>query len=146
MAKNNISKYEAQKKLGLVWFAGCGIYIIFFLIISGFRTNPGSPTDHLEWLITYISPALSLITSTFIYAVNNRQVLQKKQIDIFFFRLVLFASLFYIVFLFIILILTPAAERRNIPFITHLKSFSLILGFIQTTLAVLLGIFFVKEE
>jgi hypothetical protein len=146
MAKKNITKYNAQKQLALFWFIGVGLYIVLFLVVSGFRTNPGTPSEHLEWLITYIGPALSLITSTFVYSANNRPVLENKKIDIFFFRLVLFASLFYLVFLFIILISTPSAERRNISFISHLKSFSLILGFIQTTLAVLLGIFFVKEE
>jgi len=139
------SKYSAQKKISILWFVASAIFITIFLLISVPRTEAGS-TETFEWLLNYISPTLSLITSAFVYTANNRETLLKKNIDIFFVRMVIFSSIFYLGFLFIILLITPFSDRADISFIDHLKRYSLILGFIQTLLVVLLGIFFVKEE
>ena len=139
------SKYAAQKKISILWFISSGIFIALFLFISIPRTESGS-TETFEWLINYISPSLSLIASAFVYTANNRETLLKKNIDTFFVRIVILSSVFYLSFLFIILLITPFSDRADISFTDHLKRFSLILGFVQTTLLILLGIFFIKEE
>ena len=139
------SKYAAQKQLSILWFIASAIFITLFLLISIPRTDPGS-TETFEWLLNFISPTLSLITSAFVYSANNREALLKKNIDTFFVRMVMLSSIFYLGFLFTVLLITPFSDRADISFINHIKRFSLILGFIQTILVVLLGIFFVKEE
>jgi hypothetical protein len=146
MAVQLISKYGAQKKIALAWFIMAGIYIILFLIIGGYRTDPGKSTDHIEWMINFLSPSLTMITTAFIYSAANREVLEQKNVDVFFFRLIFCISLFYFGFLLTILLLTASADRNNIGFMTHLKRFSLVLGFLQTIIVGLLGIFFVKEN
>ena len=139
------SKYDAQKSISMLWFISSAIFIVFFLLISVPRTDPGS-TESFEWLLNYISPVLSLIAGAFVYTANNREALLKKSIDVFFVRMVISGSIFYLGFLFVILLITPFSEKADMSFIKHLKRFSLVLGFIQTILVGMLGIFFVKEE
>lgn len=139
-----ISKYTAQKRIALVWFIFSPLIVILFVFISSPRSGAGK--DYYSWLINFLSPALSLIVSSFIYSANNKESLEQKFIDVFFIRLVNLSSIFYLLFLLGILLATPFSQKHDIKFIDYLNSFSLLLGFIQTLLLALLGIFFVKSD
>jgi formate hydrogenlyase subunit 3/multisubunit Na+/H+ antiporter MnhD subunit len=140
-----ISKYTAQKKIALTWFIFSSLIVILFIFISSPRAGE-NVKDYYSWLIGFLSPALSLIVSSFIYSANNRETLEQKFIDSFFVRLVNIASVFYLLFLLGILLATPFSQKKDIKFIDYLNNFSLLLSFIQTLILALLGIFFVKND
>jgi hypothetical protein len=144
-----ISKLRAQKNISLSWFVLSSIIIVLFIVVSSSRVLPNS-AEHINWLINYLSPGLSIIVSSFIYSATNREklnsILNSIFLDRYFHRLVLYSSIFYLLFILGIICYTPWHEKENISFIAHLKSFSAILNFEQTILLALLGIFFIKQD
>jgi cytochrome bd-type quinol oxidase subunit 2 len=140
-----IAKYKAQKRLTTVWFCATGLlltYVILWMI-----TGKEQVSDITTWLIQYIGPYLTLITTGFI-VVNQSDNRDNAQTDVFFYRLSLFVSIFYIGFLLVILILIPKNqfEHGNQYAKEAFEQTSKILPYFETILGGILGIFFTKKS
>jgi len=139
------TQYEAQKKIAVIWFIFAPIIIVLFALMAIPRSGKSSG-EPFNWIVNFLSPALTLITSAFVYAINNREKLQATVIDSFYIKLVKGASVFYLLAMLVALGTTPYSEARDVSFPDHLKLFSPYLTLIQTSLLALLGIFFVKQQ
>lgn len=141
-----IIKYKAQKKLTVVWFCSSGLLLVYVILwqITGKETI----ADIASWLLEHLVPYLTLITTGFIVAYSQENKYDNTQIDIFFYRLSLFVSIFYIGFLLVILIMIPKDQFQH--GMQHAKdSFeqtSKILPYFEVILGGVLGVFFTKKS
>ncbi|WP_316738296.1 hypothetical protein [Pedobacter aquatilis] len=139
-----VDKYKAQKQIALTWMIGSCIFIIAFLVIT--MTRPDAEMGEWKWLIGSLSPGLTLITTSFIYASLKPEIIKSQKIDRYFMRLVNGSSLFYLFVLLIIIITIPISESDDKTMITHINKYSILIGFIQAIVLGLLGIFFSKND
>jgi len=140
-----IAKYKAQKRLTTVWFCSTGLllsYVILWMI-----TGKEQVGDITTWLVQYIGPYLTLITTGFIVA-NQSDTRDNAQIDMFFYRLSLLVSIFYIGFLLVILVLIPKNQFQHGTEYAKdaFEQTSKILPYFEAILGGVLGVFFTKKS
>jgi len=129
-----ISKYDGQKKISMLWFVASGIVLLIFVLML-FSRNNVDRTSAWQWLISYLSPVLTLMASAFVYTIQHQRKFQSKLIDVFFYHLILILAL---------IVSFPIVERNDVLFHDHLNRNSFPLPFVQGLILVLAGIFFNK--
>jgi hypothetical protein len=142
----SVSRYEAQKKLTVVWFAASGflIFIVIIWLITG-KINPIDPVT--TWLLQNVVPYLTLITSTFIIAYGRSSRLNTDEIDRFFFLLSVIVTIFYFLILIAILISLPYYKFYGLGTPQDVfANTNKILPFIQSIVTGVLGVFFIKKK
>ncbi len=142
----SIIKYKAQKKLTVVWFCSSALLLIYVILwqITGKETI----TDIASWLLQHLVPYLTLITTGFIVAYSQENKNDNAQIDIFFYRLSLLVSIFYIGFLLVILIMIPKDKfQHGMQYAKDsFEQNSKILPYFEAILGGVLGVFFTKKS
>jgi hypothetical protein len=138
-----ISKYSGQKKISMLWFVASGFVLLIFTLML-FSRNNVDRTSAWQWLISYLSPVLTLMASAFVYTVQHQRKFESKLIDVFFYRLIMFSSVFYLLLILALIVSFPLVERNDVLFHDHLNRNSFPLPFVQGLILVLAGIFFNK--
>lgn len=144
--KKVIIKLTAQKRLMIAWLVSTCTLLLLFMLVSWQRTSGTTFNDCLQWLLNYISPGLTLMIGTFAYLANQQSSDPPKLIDKTFYLITLYFSLAYLTTLIIIVLLIPISLDETTTVHDHLKKFSLLMTFLQTSLLVFLGIFFTRES
>lgn len=147
MAKKKlIAKLPAQKKLMITWLILSLTVTLLFILICWQRSTTDGLNECLQWLFNYIGPGLTLMIGTFAYMANLPASDPPKFIERIYFMVTLYFSLVYMLGILTITLLIPMALSDSMTVYDYLKRFSLILSFLQTSLLVLLSIFFSRES
>lgn len=142
-----IDKSVAQKKLVIAWLVASFFVCTLFVIVSWTRTTDNDFTDVVQWLFNYLSPGLTLMIGAFAYTANQSEPVQPKYISSYYFQITFWFSIVYLLVIVAITLLVPVAlEEPSLLLVSYLKKFNIILSFLQTSVLVLLGIFFSKEN
>lgn len=141
----DISKFEAQKKISILWLINAGILTLIFILFTVFDRFEEQPMKGWEWYSQNIIPIVSLMLGTFYININKRQ--SSKKINIFYFRLSYGISIFYLLVLYLTIFLAPLAFMyANISMVDLLSKSKIYLIIIQGLLTYSLGLFFNKES
>jgi len=141
-----ITQYHAQKVLTGVWYGGTGLLLIvlLFWMMSG-----KMPIDEISsWILRNEGPYITLITTTFIVSYGTNRSDETNTVDVFFYRLSLWVSVFYLVVLLFILMSLPneQLDAGEESIAAALKRSEKILPFFQSILGGVLGVFFIKSR
>lgn len=139
----NFSK--AQKRIATLWFVfSLIIFTLFFL-----QTLLGKFEDKNQeawgWLLPIILPNLTLMLSIFLSDIHNKKKNEANdsKVDVFFYRLTIGISFFYLGTILCIIIIQPLTSKN----IINLMSESLIfLGPLQALVSGSIGLFFVNKK
>lgn len=143
MAKpSHIKTTDAQKKLLVVWL---GVAAVPFLIMA-IQTLLGRFDDRTQeawgWLLPSIIPTLTLVIGT-VVANAIRPPATDKDVDAFYWRLALGISVFYLILVTVVLLVTSMSASVK-ETITSMMQSNLFLGPVQGLAAASLGVFFVS--
>ncbi|MES2276660.1 MAG: hypothetical protein V4592_11610 [Bacteroidota bacterium] len=143
---SSISKYKAQKRLTAVWFIGSALLLLLILVWMIGDKFPNE--DITPWVLQNVGPYLTLITTTFIVSYTQTTKQEDVEIDGFFYKLSVGATIFYFLVLFLILfnITIKDFHTDTDSLATVLKKTDKILPFFQSILGGILGVFFVKKK
>jgi MFS superfamily sulfate permease-like transporter len=144
--KTLLLKFAAQKKLMITWLIAALVVTLLFVLICWQRTSNTGFDESLQWLFNYIGPGLTLMIGTFAYMANQPSSDPPKYIDKSYFRITLYFSLVYMLALLAVILITPMALDDSMTLNDYIKKFNLLLSFLQTSLLVLLSIFFTREN
>jgi hypothetical protein len=137
-----VSMLESQMRLMLVWVIGCTILLLtaWLQILFGHYGEKGG--DVIEWLLPSIIPTASLVTGVW---ANNAAKKPKsaKTVVRGTYRVVLAASIFYLVFIGLTFAIQPMVAR---PPLEVLRDSGLILAPLQGLMCAFIGIFFTEES
>lgn len=140
-----ISKFDAQKKISILWLVNAGILTLIFILFTVFDRFDDQPMKGWEWYSQNIIPIVSLMLGTFYININKPQ--RSKKINIFYFRLSYSISLFYLFVIYLTILLAPVAfVYANISMVDLLSKSKIYLIIIQGLLTYSLGLFFNKES
>lgn len=142
----NITRYEAQKKLTVLWFIASAFLI--FIVVVWLITGAIDQIDQvIMWVVQNVVPYLTLITTTFIIVYSRGVKSNTDVIDRFFLRLSMIVSLFYFLLLIAIMISLPYYKFHNMGTAQEvLNKSNKILPFIQSVVTGVLGVFFIKKK
>ena len=132
---------EGQRRLAVLWFCGGGITTVILIIqsISGYYGDKVS--DAWSWLLPYVLPTLTLITSAVVADATKKT--SNITVDLFAYHSSFWLSVFYLLCLDVSLLagnLTPYGP------IQLMKMSVLWLGPLQGLIGIALGVFFVKRK
>lgn len=131
----------ARKRLAVVWFVGGGLIFsgIFFQTI--FEEDGTLSALLWSWFQPAIIPNLSLIAGVFINDLQ-RTANGDKSVDAFLYRLALWLSVVYLVFLCLTPLLMPFA---NFSWDTYLQNLHVPQALLQALATAALGAFYVRR-
>lgn len=134
--------FEAQKRISILWFLYAGL-IFMVILLQTLLNKFGSKTDEVwNWILPNLVPTLSIILTVFLAEIGKLKE-SVKNVNVFYFRLVLFLSLFYLTILFLIILIIPFISDS---FIDIINSSNLYLAPLQGLVGIAIGFFFVKSE
>jgi hypothetical protein len=132
---------EGQRRLAVLWFCGGGITTVILIIqsISGYYGDRAS--DAWSWLLPYVLPTLTLITSAVIADATKKT--SNIMVDLFAYHSSFWLSVFYLLCLDVSLL---AGNWTPYGPIQLMKMSVLWLGPLQGLIGIALGVFFVKRK
>ncbi len=149
---------NAQKKLVVLWCTfSLAVFILFFI-----QTLTGKYLGHMgevwEWVLQFIIPPLTLIIGVLISQVTSEP--NTRKVDIFYFRLALGFSLFFLVLLFLSAMIVPVlhqaqnssvliseiTEENKRTIIDAFESYNAFLMPVQGISTLTLGLFFSRTK
>lgn len=133
---------KAKKKIASFWFVFCGIIFVLMIVQSLNGKFEDKVSEAWGWIFPSILPTLSLILGVFLIDIKN-SFIKKKTIDIFYYRLTLGLSFFYLFTVLSILLSQPLIGK---PIISLMKESNIFLGPIQGLVNVSMGLFFIKND
>jgi hypothetical protein len=145
----------ARKKLITLWLIFSVLIFLIYFIQTLMMRYEHHEAEVWEWLLRFIIPPLTLMIGVFINQVNAQPTIQ--EVDVFYFRLALSISFFFLIILFLSAIFIPIIhmqQNRNIPVFDHekqksiidaLKSYNIFLLPLQGLATLVLGFFFTKK-
>lgn len=148
-----INFFEARKRLLKLWMFFSALTFIVYLIltISGrYGSNIG---EIWEWLFKLITPSLTLMLGIFINEISAKP--NEQQVDIFYFQIAYWISIFFLIIVFLSSILIPIlnlmqnkgihiTDGKNI--MEAVNSYNIFLTPLQGLTTLSLGFFFTKKE
>ena len=139
-----INKFEAQKRISILWFIGFGI--ILLLVITQILLNRylNYNKDVIEWFSQNTVPILMLIISTFIGNIKLNSA--DKNVDKFYFRFTFYISFGYLFILLLVILFFPIGINYSKDVPNYFRSSQLFLTIIQSIVLYSLGLFFIKEN
>ena len=139
-----MNKFDAQKRLALLWFINAGIIGVFFVLLTVSGKFGDRSKEGWEWFSQNIIPTLTLMIGTF--SASMGQAVSTVKIDKFYFSLAYWISIFYLLILYLIIGISPFAFNLNqTSFIDLLNSSKIYLNIFQGVVTFSLGLFFVKK-
>lgn len=145
---SKITRQSAKIKLTNLWFFSSAILAIL-ITIQIFAGKYGEQIDEiLAWLFYSITPILSIIISVLIADGKNSK-LRNKEFERHFFRITIWLSLFYIVFLFATILVEPFslqyAELSSFDII-HIPFFVIFRVLMQACVIGFISVFFLQHS
>lgn len=139
-----MNKFDAQKRLAMLWFINAGIIGAFFVLLTVSGKFGDRSKEGWQWFSQNIIPTLTLMIGTF--SASMGQAVSAVQIDKFYFSLAYWISIFYLLILYLIIGISPFAFNLNqTSFIDLLNSSKIYLNIFQGVVTFSLGLFFVKK-
>ena len=153
-----ISYSKAQKKLIVQWFIFSAAVFIIFLIQTLTGKYEGHNSEVWEWVFQFITPPLTLMIGVLINQLSATP--SDKEVDIFYYRIALGFSIFFLVLLLISSILVPLmhynqnstilittiTEENKKTIMDAFGSYNAFLIPISGLTTLTLGLFFTKSE
>lgn len=147
-----VNFYESRKKLLTHWLVYSAIIFIIYFVQARLGRYGQHAGDVWEWLFKFLIPSLSLMIGVLIIQVSAQP--SDQEIDLFYFRLAMGMSYFFLIMLFLSAFLIPIihmqhnsnliiTEQKNI--IQAFDAYNGILIPLQGLSTITLGIFFSKK-
>ncbi len=137
-----IEMIKAKKKIATLWFIFSGVILLLIMIQSIMGRFETKSDEAWGWILPTIIPTLSLILSIFIVDIRNTRS-SKIFVDIFYYRLTISFSAFYLLTVLLIILLQPFTGT---PIITLMKNSNIFLGPFQGLVSSSMVFFFFKES
>ncbi len=147
-----INFITARKKLVLHWLVVSAVIFIIYFVEARIGRYGQHEGDVWEWLFKYLTPPLSLMIGVLIIQVSAQS--SDQEIDLFYFRLAMGMSYFFLVILFLSAFLVPIIhlqQNQNLiiteqkTIIKAFNTYNSILLPLQGLTTLTLGIFFSKK-
>ncbi len=134
---------DCKKKLTIAWFTGSGIVFILILLQTLFGKFSGQEEKAWGWFLPTVMPTLSLIIAVLVAEVKQGSTSDKKEVNLFFYKLTMGLSSIYFIILLMPLLIQPFI---SISILDLLVLSNLWLGPLQGLVTASLGVFFIKER
>jgi hypothetical protein len=138
--KMNFSK--AKRKIATFWFIFSSVLflMIFFQSLAGKFESKNQ--EAWGWFLSAIMPNLTLMISVFIFDIRATEP-DTSEIDIFYYRLTIGLSCFYLGIILLLILLQPLTNKSIIQL---MNESSIFLGPFQGLVSGSIGLFFVNKE
>jgi len=103
-----MNKFTAQKRLSIVWIVFTFLIAALLFAMSLNNKFEGNDKDAWKWFSQFCVPGITLMLTTFV-AISQKSNDQAPKIDLFFYRLTMAISVFYLLSLLITLLYVPFA-------------------------------------
>ena len=136
---DEISLFRAKRLLSYVWYTGAAL-LAFILIV---QINNDVYKDYDKawgWFTSTMVPTVSLITGV-IVADARQKTAGERTTSLFFFRLAMAVSIFYMLICFVTIVMGSSGDRLEVMNRSHLW-----LSFLQGIVGSYLGFFFVLDS
>lgn len=148
-----ISFQQARKNILMVWLLMSAAIFIIFLIQTLLNRYTSHVKEVWQWVFQYMLPAITLMLGVLI--AQMRATASAAKADIFYYRLALGISWFFLGLLFLSSMIVPLihtqqnqqlaiGDQKNI--LEAFKTYDNILLPIQGVVMLCLGLFFTKQE
>ncbi len=148
-----ISFQHARKNILLVWLLMSVAIFIIFLIQTLFNKYTNHVKEVWQWVFQYMLPAITLMLGVLIAQMNA--TVSAVKTDIFYYRLALGISWFFLGLLFLSSMIVPLihiqqnqqlaiSDQKNI--LEAFKTYDNVLIPVQGIVMLCLGLFFTKQE
>lgn len=139
-----MTKLTAQKHLTILWFSSSALLAGLFITFTLVNRFGAHAADAWQWYSQNIVPTLTLIIGSF-YAASGQDEATSPPVDIFYYRVCFYISLFYLLALFLTVLAAPLAQNvADLTMLDLLDSSKLYLTVFQGLVSYSLGVFFVK--
>ncbi|WP_412476411.1 hypothetical protein [Flavobacterium sp. TBRC 19031] len=148
MEPSLISKEQAQKKLAIIWLIAVLVNTLLFVCVCWNRSNDENSFSELtQWLFNYLSPGMTLIIGAVVYVANQSNIgAAPKMINKTFYSITLWFTIIFLVAVAVPSLLITLLMSDDESTINYYKRFNILLSFLHTSMLLLLGIFFTKEN
>lgn len=141
-----MTKLAAQKRLTVLWFSFSALLALLFVAFSILGTFKNSEADIWQWYSQNIVPTLTLIIGSFYAAAAAQDEATAPQVDVFYYRMCFYISLFYLLALCATVLAVPTSQLEPLARLKLLNSSKLYLTIFQGVVSYSLGVFFVKSS
>jgi hypothetical protein len=156
--ERSINFFKAQKKLVVHWCVSAALIFVIFFIQTLTGRFEGSAGEVWKWLFQFILPPLSLMIGVLINQLSSQGT--SKNVDLFYFRLALGISYFFLILLLFSSFLVPfmyqsahsntliteITEETKKTIVDSFNSYNSFLLPVQGFTTLALGLFFTKPE
>ena len=134
-----MNKFKAQKRISILWI-GLVLLIASLLFIMSLNNKfEGNDKEAWKWFSQFCVPGITLMLTTFI-AISQNKNEQEITIDLFYYRITMVISLFYLLTLLSTLLFVPFAGSAISLFARSNVFLTIFQGIAMSVLA----LFFVK--
>ena len=140
-----MTKITAQKRLTALWFISSALLAVLFIAFTVLNRFGPHDTEAWQWYSQNIVPTLTLIVGSF-YAAATQEEATSPPVDIFYYRVCYYISLFYLLALFATVLAAPFAQNvAQLTMLDLLNNSKIYLTVFQGLVSCSLGVFFVKS-
>ncbi len=139
-----MTKLTAQKRLTALWFISSALLAAMFIAFTVLDRFGPRNAEAWQWYSQNIVPTLTLIVGSF-YAASTQDEATSPLVDIFYYRVCFYVSLFYLLALFATVLAAPFAQHvAHLTMLELLNNSKIYLTVFQGLVSYSLGVFFVK--
>lgn len=141
----NIEFSKAQKRIATLWFLSSLIIFFVFFLQTVFGKFENNIKEAWGWLLPLVLPNLTLMLSIFFSDLHQQKKSEYNlfETDIFFYRLTLGISFFYLGTILLIILLQPLSTKSIFQL---MSDSSIFLGPIQAIVSGSIGLFFINRK
>jgi hypothetical protein len=134
-----MNKFTAQKRLSIVWIVLTFLIAALLFVMSLNNKFEGNDKEAWKWFSQFCVPGITLMLTTFV-AISQKANDQAPNIDLFFYKLTMAISLFYLLSLLVTLLYVPFTSSAIALFARSNVFLTIFQGISMSALA----LFFVK--
>ncbi|MEG3181892.1 hypothetical protein [Sphingomonas sp. LT1P40] len=136
-----------RRLITLVWWLGGALLILLVLGLAAVPSVSRDTHELLGWLLPHVLPSMTLTGAVAYFAGPPKTVDTKPEEMKFLFRLALTASVFYLLVLVIVIIVSLLALSRGQQgiLVERLQDWNIVIGVMQALPASAIGVFFAKN-
>ncbi|MGP1677545.1 MAG: hypothetical protein ACTS6J_10360 [Burkholderiales bacterium] len=131
-----------KRRLAITWLIGAGLPFLL-LVVQTLIGHYGDTAQQVwSWFLASVTPTIGLIVAV-LATEALQQVAGDRPVDAFFYRLSLGLSIFYLLLIWLVLLITPVSPV-GLP--QMIQDSAAWLGAMQGFVTAALGVFYVKKK